>query len=61
MGGVIGACRWDSTGVWQCRAFPRNARGKWRLTFQAVDKGGVLAQGAVTLKIPGAKQEWSQG
>ena len=58
---VIGACRWDSTEVWQCRAFPRNARGKWRLTFQAVDEGGVLAQGAVTLKIPGPKQEWSQG
>ena len=58
---VIGACRWDSTEAWQCRAFPRNARGKWRLTFQAVDKGGVLAQGAVTLKIPGPKQEWSQG
>ena len=58
---VIGACRWDSTEVWQCRAFPRNARGEWRLTFQAVDEGGVLAQGAVTLKIPGPKQEWSQG
>ena len=43
------------------RAFPRNARGKWRLTFRAVDEGGVLAHGAVTLKIPGPKQEWSQG